>query len=171
MAPKPGNALPTDGPITTRLLTLEAMGWLCLARLLIGFMRFERWRHWLGSTAHAPTPVSTSVLDSVSATVFASDNAAPRMAHYLARVIERANNHLPRPVKCLPQAMALHWMLHRRNFATQIVIAALPAGYRKGRDDLHAWVETSGEILIGESDLPHRPMVRFEFPAATAKNS
>ena len=40
----------------------------------------------------------------------------------------------------------------------------------KGRDDLHAWVETAGEILIGESALPHQPMVRFEFPASAEQH-
>ena len=152
-------AEPKTGPIATRLETLEALVWLCLARLLIGFLRFARWRHWLGNTAHAPTKVS------------ASESDAPRMAHYLARVVNRANSHLPRPVKCLPQAIALHWMLHRRNMASQIVIAALPADQRKGRDDLHAWVETAGEILIGESALPHQPMVRFEFSARAVQKS
>ena len=152
-------AEPKTGPIATRLETLEALVWLCLARLLIGFMRFELWRHWLGSTVQSPTTVS------------ASGSAAPRMAHYLARVVNRANSHLPRPVKCLPQAIALHWMLHRRNMASQIVIAALPADQRKGRDDLHAWVETAGEILIGESALPHQPMVRFEFSARAVQKS
>lgn len=151
-------AEPKTGPIATRLETLEALVWLCLARLLIGFLRFVRWRHWLGNTAHAPTKVS------------ASESDAPRRARYFARVVNRANGHLPLPMKCLPQAIALHWMLHRRNMASQIVIAALPADQRKGRDDLHAWVETAGEILIGESALPHQPMVRFEFPASAEQH-
>jgi hypothetical protein len=57
--------------------------------------------------------------------------------------------------------MALHWMLRRRHRSSQLVIAVLPEQARGGVDDLHAWIETGGEILIGELDQPFRPIARF----------
>lgn len=52
--------------------------------------------------------------------------------------------------KCLPRAIALSRMLRRRGIAHRLVIAARPAGARNGADDLHAWIEMGGTIVLGE---------------------
>jgi hypothetical protein len=129
-----------------RRLTLEAMALLALARLLIAAVRFARWRIWLGDVAGPPDTVP-----------------AERLDHYYARVVERAANRLPFTTKCLPRAIALHWMLHRRGRDAALVIAALSGETRGTRDDLHAWVERGGEILIGETDRPYHRLARFAF--------
>ena len=82
-------------------------------------------------------------------------------AHRLARVVERGVYRLPIEARCLPQAMALAWMLRRRGMAPAIVLSALPGQHRGGLDDLHAWVELGGEVVIGASEQPHRPIARF----------
>jgi hypothetical protein len=131
-----------------RLLTLEAMVALSFARLLIQFVRFRRWRHLLGVTSRKP--VSTT------------DVEASRQDHYLARVVERAAQHLPFETKCLPRAMALFWMLSRRNRDSQLVLAVLPEERRGGSlDDLHAWVEMDRTILIGDTGLKYIEITRF----------
>jgi hypothetical protein len=75
--------------------------------------------------------------------------------------VERACQRLPGTSKCLPRAMALHWMLRRRSRPSQLVIAVLPQQDRGAIEDLHAWVASGEEILIGALDAPFRPLVRF----------
>lgn len=139
-------AEPRRGPLGSRLDTLEAMVLLIVARALIGCVRFERWRHLLGR------PVAT-----------VSAGGAEWIDRYYARVLSRALSHLPFKFKCLPAAMALHWMLHRRKRPSQIVLAALPREARVGRDDLHAWTELGGEVLIGQLEANHYPLIRFGY--------
>lgn len=127
-----------------RLLVAEALAFLILARLLVAGPRLGWWRRWLG-------PVATAIRTDLP-------NAADWQ---LARAVERATQRLPGGAKCLPRAMALHWMLRRRHRSSQLVIAVLPEQARGSVDDLHAWIETGGEILIGQLDLPFRPLIRF----------
>ena len=129
------------------LLVAEAAGLLILARLLVAGPRLLRWRHRLGplTTRSAETP----------------PNVRDRE---LARAVERAAQRLPGEAKCLPRAMALHWMLRRRRRANDLVIAVLPGTERGGLDDLHAWVEMDGTILIGDLNRPFRPLARFGGP-------
>ncbi len=119
---------------------------LAFARLLIAAVRFARWRKWLGDVAE----------DTAA-------HPAGRLDRYYARVVERAAGKLPFATKCLPRAIALHWMLHRRGRDSALVIAALPGAARGTRDDLHAWVERGGEILIGEPDQTYHRLARFAF--------
>jgi Transglutaminase-like superfamily len=127
-----------------RLLVAEALGWLVLARLLVAGPRLGRWRRWLGPVAHEPLTARPDAAD-----------------HRLAAAVQRAAARLPGGAKCLPQAMALHWMLRRRSRPSQLVIATLPGAERGRLDSLHAWIEAGGEILIGGLDLPFQPLVRF----------
>lgn len=131
--------------MASRLETLEAMACLAFARLLIGLVRFGRWRGLLGRLGHeAP-----------------DKGPAPREAFRLARVVKRGVMRLPAEAKCLPQAMALAWMLRRRGMSPVVVIAALPGHARGGLDDLHAWVELGPDVVIGESDMAHKALGRF----------
>jgi hypothetical protein len=94
--------------------------------------------------------------------VSTTDVEASRQDHYLARVVERAAQHLPFETKCLPRAMALFWMLSRRNRDSQLVLAVLPEERRGGSlDDLHAWVEMDRTILIGDTGLKYIEIARF----------
>jgi hypothetical protein len=127
-----------------RLLVAEALGWLILARLLVAGPRLGWWRRWLGAIAAQP--------------LAGAPNAADR---HLAAAVERAATRLPGGAKCLPRAMALHWMLRRRSRPSQLVIATLPGSKRGGLDSLHAWIEAGGEVLIGALDQPFQPLVRF----------
>lgn len=127
-----------------RLLVAEALVLLAAARLLVAGLRFGHWRHLLG-------PVTTAVQTRPA-------SAADRL---LAKAVERASLRLPGQSKCLPRAMALHWMLRRRNRPAQLVIAVLPGAVRGGVDDLHAWVECGEEVLIGALDQPFHALARF----------
>ena len=110
------------------------MALLLAARLLVAAVPFRIWRGWLGGQTQAQDRVDMPV------------------ARRLAVQIERGAWRLPVTIKCLPQAMALSWLLQRAGLAHAIVFAVRPPGHRDGRDDLHAWVEVGAEIVLG--DLP-----------------
>lgn len=116
------------------------------ARLLVVLVPFGRWRSRLGFPVANPT----------------LPGPVPAEARRLARVIERGALRLPLATKCLPRAMALQAMLRRRGIESQLAIAVLPGALRGGIDDLHAWVELGGEILIGASTEPYHVLLRLE---------
>lgn len=116
-----------------RLRTLEAMAALAAARGAVLALGFERWRGSLGW----PGAASAAQL-----------NQARRLAAH----VERAATRLPFATKCLPRAAALSALLRRRAVAHRVVLAARPAPARGTDDDLHAWVEVAGMVVLG--DLP-----------------
>ena len=123
----------------------EAMLRLTLARALVTAIPLRRWRGLLGpvggsqSIAVAPCPA----------------------ASVLAHAVVRGAAQLPFETKCLPRAMALHGMLRRRRLPSLLVIGVLDPSRRGTIEDLHAWVECSGEVVIGALDQSFHPLVRF----------
>lgn len=73
--------------------------------------------------------------------------AAPSLpASSVRRAVERAARVLP-GATCVPQALAVHWMLARRGYCSKIVIGV-------ERNHLqtvsaHAWVESGNVVVIG----------------------
>ena len=119
---------------------------LAAARLLIAVLPFGYWRRWLGQHGAARPaqqgPDSETML--------------------LARAVRRGAARLPFETKCLPRAIALHTMLRRRRKPSQLVLGVLDLGQRGTLDDLHAWVESGGEVVIGALDQTFHPLTRFE---------
>ena len=146
--PEKVEAIPA-GPLATRLITLEAVLFLLAARMLIAGVRFGRWRRLLGRPVNPDGP--------------AFGVPAQPMDRYLARATDRAADRLPLDLKCLPRAMALQWMLHRRERPGELVIAAIPPDRRTGSDDFHAWVEIGDTCLINQSYEPYQPLLRLRF--------
>jgi hypothetical protein len=128
-----------------RLLVGEAMARLGAARLLIAAVPLRRWRHILGDGQGKPV---------------GRQGASPA-ARVLAGAVERAAARLPFATKCLPRAIALHTMLRRRHLRSCLVIAVSDPRRRGEIEDLHAWVETDGETVIGKIDFPFHPLIRF----------
>ena len=122
--------------------TLEAMVALCLARLAVAWLPFGIWRGSLGLSGIALPDAAIE-------------------AQRLARHVDRAADRLPFSTLCLPRAMALSRLLLRRGIPHQLVIAARPASQRSGTDDLHAWVEAGGHIVLGEIAGPWLETGRF----------
>jgi hypothetical protein len=106
---------------------------LCWASLIVRFLPFHLWSKSLGG-------------------VEAAMPAALAEAGRAAGPVERGASRLPFSVKCLPQAMALSWLLRRKRIGHAVVIAVRPAALRNSADALHAWVDVAGTKVIG--DLP-----------------
>ena len=123
-------------PWRARARTAEAIALLALARLLVAAAPFARWRGRLGLAGEAAPEQH-------------------RLARQLAGHVERGAWRLGLPLKCLPRAMALSWMLRRRGIAHRLVMAARPQSDRGGADEaLHAWVECADETVLGALDGP-----------------
>lgn len=112
---------------------------LLAARPVVALVGIERWRGHLGLAGSACQ----------------ADLAESRR---LARHVGRGAGRLPFASKCLPRAMVLSRMLRQRGIANRLVIAARPAEARDGTDDLHAWVEVAGQIVLGDLPGPWLPL-------------
>lgn len=132
-----------SNPWRLRARTLEAMVGLVAARAVIAMVPLPRWRGCFG-LGGAP----------------GADALA--QARALAAHVRRGAGRLPHSSKCLPQALALSWMLRRRRIAHRLTIAARPTEMRGAGDDLHAWIELDGVIVLGE--LPGPWMALFILP-------
>ena len=115
-----------------RWRTVRAAAMLARARLTIATLPFERWRKTLGGASLPPGN------DQLTAKLAADVNWAAR--------------RVPFKTKCLPRAMALSWMMRKGGLGHTLVLAARPAGWRGTDDNLHAWIEVDGRIILG--DLP-----------------
>lgn len=62
---------------------------------------------------------------------------------------------------CLPQAIALQWMLSRRAIASSLNIGILPISARGTSDDLHAWVNWDDRVVLGDSGGAHATVLQF----------
>ena len=118
-----------------RWRTGQAMVLVAIARVLVRHVRFAKWRQRLGR----PGP---------------TNQAQELRARRLARHVERAAGRLPGTSKCLPQAMALSWMLRRHHIPHSMALMARPASARGGVDDLHAMVLCSNKIILGNLPGP-----------------
>jgi hypothetical protein len=116
---------------------------LALARALVAAVPFERWRGTLGSSKGA---------------------TARSESKRLAAQIEWAARRLPFTSNCLPQAMALSWLLRAKAISHEVVFGVRPAELRTADEALHAWVEIDGEKLIGDLPGPWLETLRLGKP-------
>src|ERR1700675_539132 len=133
-----------------RVLLVEAVTWLLLARLSLIFVSFPKLARYLG-TFVAPT----------DARALRAKSENPRdhahVAEEIGWAVTRAARHVPFNAVCLPQAMAARIMLRRRG-----VDSVLHFGARIGRDnigqdkigqdrpiDAHAWLDAAGVEVTG----------------------
>ena len=150
-------------PVAAKAMMLEAALFLLLARLLVAHVPMRRWRRWL-ATAEEPAPTGRPPADShVASSAGDPEGPAPagehpacapprRLPRRVARIVRRVARHVPFPAVCLPQAMALQWMLRRRGVSSRLVFGAR----RKAQDsglDFHAWLTVGGECVIGAGEV------------------
>lgn len=145
--------------ITNRAGTVRAAIYLIASRAVVRLMPFRllRWTlgGWNNGNAGNAPGLENSTIDS---TALAS-----------ARRVERAAYRLPGESRCLPKAIALHWMLRRGGMPSRIVVA-VHRHDRSADHAYHAWVEHAGRMLIGACDRDeYRSVMTFEHrPVAIA---
>jgi hypothetical protein len=141
---------------------------LAIARFLIKFVAFSRWKKWL-DIDHMGGDARPPHIDDDS------------LGRDIGRIVRMAARHVPWTAVCLPQAMAAQWMLRRRKDSSKIVIgvdrkakdaSASPAQGDDGQSnlDLHAWlVSSEGIIVTGKHEYKRfRPFTRKTANSAQA---
>jgi len=128
--------------------TLEAAGFLVIARLLVGRVKFAHWRPLLGSRL----PLSADRRATAG-----SGETAERVA----AAVDRAATRLGGSAKCLPRAIAAQWMLRRRGVPAVVHLGVMPGRERGTLDDLHAWTTVAGEDGPPSDPIPHIELLRF----------
>jgi len=134
-----------------RLRTAEAMIFVAAARALVRFVPFARWRPMLGASRPYSPPAEPA------ATV---ESGLAEKVRYCSAAVRRASYRLPASL-CLPQAMAMRWMLARRGIKCAVIVGFLPSNQRGSAHDLHAWVEWNGKIVLGDSGGAHSILLQF----------
>lgn len=127
-------------PAGFSIAILEAALFLSIARALVKWVPFSRWRR---------TVATRKAISAPNGDARAADARSVARARRLARVVRRVASLMPFEAACLPRAVALQWMLRRRGVASRLVFGAR----RNPEDDeldLHAWLTSpDGTGLIG----------------------
>ena len=121
---------------------------LSTAQLAVIIVPFRRWRERLG----------TKIRDGSEGRL---ERSAVEEGQRTAAVVERAAERLPFHTKCLPRAVAVSWLLRRKNLPHSVVFAARPSHLRDSADTLHAWVEVNGAKIMGELPGPWLETLRL----------
>lgn len=123
-----------------RVRVAETIAALALARFLIRFIPFARWRRLLGPIGSPGT-----------ADPLPLDEAQRRLVRDVARDVARWSRRVPFAALCLPRAMAARWVLARRGVAGRIVIGAR-GGQAEKPLDLHAWLMVGDLCVTGDAE-------------------
>lgn len=116
-------------PWWKRMLAVEAALWLLLARLFVGRVPMRYWRLDADTGANGGGGSSRSGLA-------------------VGWAVRRVANRLPFETKCLPRALAAHWMVRRRGGASCVVFGVRRAAPER-RPEYHAWLVMDGATVIG----------------------
>ena len=130
-------------PVAVKVMALEAVLLLLLARLLVKYVPMRRWRHRLATAEEPGSPPPEG----------------RRMGRKVARVVRRVAWHVPFRAVCLPQAMAAQWMLRRRGIPSRLFFGARrrpktapPRDRPASGMDFHAWLTVSDACVLGGAE-------------------
>jgi hypothetical protein len=127
--------------VRERRILIESAIWLLLVRLGLWLLPFQVLRQWLSRAAN-PRALTQTPADTI---VWA---------------VKQASRYVPRAT-CLTQALAAQVMLRREGFPAQVRIGV--ALNSKSELKAHAWLESEGKILIGDSEVDRfTPLPRFD---------
>ena len=143
-------------PVAAKVMALEAALFLLLARLLVKYVPMRHWRRRLVTAQEPADPhVAFSADDpeepesAGGLPPHAPQRRLPRRVGHIVRTVAR---HVPFPAVCLPQAMALQWMLRRRGVESRLILGARRKTDGMGLD-FHAWLTVGGECVIGGGEV------------------
>lgn len=153
-----------SAPLGQKWMIVEAVWELAIARALVRFGTFKKWKHRMGTVAPAgnekavPQPAQSAEIET--------------RADELGIIVRAVARRMPFTANCLPQASAAQVMLKRRGILTGILFL----GGRKGDEikpmHLHAWLYV-GTICVTGDDGPgdltkFTPLMKFNFPQETS---
>lgn len=123
-------------PPGERLLVLEALFFVTVARLALFSVPFKRIVRFLGQEVPPGSSADTSVPAS-----------AANEVRLLGAAIDRVSRHTPWETACLAQAAAGKFMLRRRGLPSRLYLGTRRD--EQGRLQAHAWLETGGQFIVG----------------------
>jgi len=130
-------------PPVKRLLLIKALCVLVGVRAGLSLLPFPRFQALFGRI-RAATGVrrDTEVLPSIAQLVWA---------------VRFASIYVPNPT-CLTQALAGQVLLERYGYPTRLLIGVAPDDKGKAPFQAHAWLESNGTVVIGESAVNYVPL-------------
>lgn len=129
-----------------RALALRAILWLGAMRMALPRIPLTRLRSWIDAPR---APRATR----------------PTTAREIRRAMSRAERTLP-GATCLVRSLAAELMLRRAGLATRLSIGVADATETEVALDAHAWIESDGLVVAGDSgDLTrYKVLVTFSSP-------
>ncbi len=121
------------------ILRAEIVLGLAVARALIKFVPFRRWRRTLGTISADDQPDRPAL----------SDQQAKQAAD-IGRMIKRLASKQSFEAVCFPQAITGRWVLKRRGIPSDIVI-----GSRRDAEKgiaFHAWLKVGDDVVTGQDE-------------------
>jgi hypothetical protein len=85
------------------------------------------------------------------------DTAAPPSIAQLVWAVRFASIYVPNPT-CLTQALAGQVLLEHHGYPTRLLIGVAPDDKGKAPFQAHAWLESNGTVVIGESAVNYVPL-------------
>lgn len=133
-----------------RVLLLEALAWLCWAKLLLLVVPFR----WIARRLGQPMTESAATLT----------EPERRLASRVSWAVQSVAQHVPLGFVCLPQAMAAKWMLQRRRQTSTLYLGL--ARPEDTKFTAHAWLRAGDKILTGRAESrTHTPIAAFGEPS------
>lgn len=146
---------------STKAMAVEAATLLLLARLVVKYVPFGRYKKWMVTgeeTVAGGLPDGNPQLPARPPWIRPTEHAVARK---VGRAVRDVAERVPFEAVCLPQAMAAQWMLRRRGLSSRLVIGVRR---RPGKDlELHAWLLSDGRGVVGHEEAE----TYAAFPSAT----
>jgi len=124
-------------PGRNKMALIESAVLLCYAQLLVSVLPYALWSHTLGPIRESAPVPSHNIADT-------------NPVQMTGWTVEVAARYLPWGPACLPRAMAMKWMLKRRNIQSDLCIGIHPPALKNvGQANLHAWLTVGPDTVSG----------------------
>lgn len=88
----------------------------------------------------------------------------------LVWAVRAASQYVPR-ASCLTQALAAQLLLERYDYPAHVRIGVARHGEMQGAFQAHAWLESDGAVVIGESEIDFVPLATLDTKPRAARRS
>ena len=134
-------------PPAERLLLIKALCVVACVRAGLSLLPFPRFQALFGRVRGA-IPVR-------------HDTAGPLSIAQLVWAVRFASIYVPNAT-CLTQALAAQVLLERHGYPTRLLIGVAQDDKGKAPFQAHAWLESNGTVVIGESAVNYVPLTTLQ---------